>query len=192
MALEDLTPAVRVESILNGDEITPANRLEYFLQKAATELPKPAAGDAGKVLTVNEDADGVEWKAVGGGLPEVTSSDEGKVLAVNASGEWAADDMFIFIDNDDDLETLGVTPRQVISAIKNHKIILICSLALGETAGSIYPVTQVIDGQFVDPNYEGKYVTTLAQPTGAFAGGLPVIGGMRYVADTLDDIFTFD
>ena len=62
MALEDLTPAVRVESILNGDEITPANRLEYFLQKAATELPKPAAGDAGKVLAVNEDADGAEWK----------------------------------------------------------------------------------------------------------------------------------
>ena len=61
MALEDLTPAVRVEAILNGDEITPANRLEYFLQKAATELPKPAAGDAGKVLTVNENSDGVEW-----------------------------------------------------------------------------------------------------------------------------------
>lgn len=36
MALENLTPAVRVEAILNGDEIQPANRLEYFLQKAAT------------------------------------------------------------------------------------------------------------------------------------------------------------
>lgn len=74
MALEDLTPAVRVEAILNGDEITPANRLEYFLQKAATELPKPAAGD------------------------------EGKVLAVNASGEWAAEnpyDIVFRIDTDE-------------------------------------------------------------------------------------------
>lgn len=61
MALEDLTPAVRVESILNGDEITPANRLEYFLQKAATELPKPAAGDAGKVLSVSSGGTGLEW-----------------------------------------------------------------------------------------------------------------------------------
>lgn len=73
MTLEDLTPAVREESILNGDEITPATRLEYFLQKAATELPKPAAGDAGKVLAVNEDADGVEWKAPDGGYDAVIS-----------------------------------------------------------------------------------------------------------------------
>lgn len=36
MALENLTPAVRVEAILNGEDIQPATRLEYFLQKAAT------------------------------------------------------------------------------------------------------------------------------------------------------------
>ena len=30
-------------------------------------LPEIAAGDAGKVLTVNEDADGVEWASGGGG-----------------------------------------------------------------------------------------------------------------------------
>lgn len=31
----DLTPVVREESILNGEDITPATRLEYFLAKAA-------------------------------------------------------------------------------------------------------------------------------------------------------------
>lgn len=30
-------------------------------------LPEIAAGDAGKVLTVNDDADGVEWASGGGG-----------------------------------------------------------------------------------------------------------------------------
>lgn len=82
MALEDLTPAVRVESILNGDEITPANRLEYFLQKAATELPKVAAADAGKVL------------------------------AVNASGEWAVGQKIFYHIYDDGEGVSNLTPEQ--------------------------------------------------------------------------------
>lgn len=35
MALTDLTPATRIEEILAGEEISPATRLEYFLQQAA-------------------------------------------------------------------------------------------------------------------------------------------------------------
>lgn len=34
-ALENLDPAVRIESILDGQDIEPATRLEYFLKKAA-------------------------------------------------------------------------------------------------------------------------------------------------------------
>ncbi len=73
MALENLTPGVRVEAILNGDDITPANRLEYFLQKAANEVPKPENGDAGLLLAVNSDADGYELvePAAGGGVPVI-------------------------------------------------------------------------------------------------------------------------
>ena len=35
MALENLDPAVRIEEILDGQDIEPATRLEYFLKKAA-------------------------------------------------------------------------------------------------------------------------------------------------------------
>lgn len=63
----ELDPAVRIEEILNGDDIKPANRLEYFLKKAATEVPKPTSADAGKVVTVNEDGDGYVLGEGGGG-----------------------------------------------------------------------------------------------------------------------------
>lgn len=88
MALEDLTPAVRVEGILDGADIEPATRLEYFLSKAANEVPKPAGvSDAGKVLTVNEDGDGFILDEVDPGLPDISGvSDAGKVVTVNAAG----------------------------------------------------------------------------------------------------------
>lgn len=35
MALENLEPATRIESILDGEDIAPATRLEYFLKKAS-------------------------------------------------------------------------------------------------------------------------------------------------------------
>lgn len=88
MALEDLTPAVRVEAILDGADIDPATRLEYFLSKAANEVPKPTgSSDAGKVLTVNEGGDGFILDEVDPGLPDIAGvSDAGKVVSVNAAG----------------------------------------------------------------------------------------------------------
>lgn len=58
--LENLTPAVRVEEILDGADIEPATRLEYFLKKAA------AGGGSGG----------------GDSLPPITTADEGKVAMV--------------------------------------------------------------------------------------------------------------
>lgn len=56
MALENLEPVTRMESILNGDSIEPVTREEYFWQQAATSgsggLPEYTAADVGKVLTV--------------------------------------------------------------------------------------------------------------------------------------------
>lgn len=55
MALENLTPVTRKESILNGEDITPVTREEYFWKQAATnddELPAVTAADNGDVLGV--------------------------------------------------------------------------------------------------------------------------------------------
>ena len=83
MALEDLTPVTRTEAILDGDDISPVTRMEYFLGKAANEVPKPeGVSDAGKVLTVNETGDGFELDTPESGLPVYTSADEGKVLGL--------------------------------------------------------------------------------------------------------------
>lgn len=59
-----------------------SNKIESLI-KTATELPIPEAGDAGKVLTVNEDL-GYELDAVPDELPTPESGDAGKVLTVNA------------------------------------------------------------------------------------------------------------
>ena len=59
MALENLQAATRIEAILNGDNITPATRREYFLKRAANEVPKPGGvSDAGKVPVVNSEGTG--------------------------------------------------------------------------------------------------------------------------------------
>lgn len=69
--MPDLSPSVRVEGILSGADITPATRLEYFLSKAANEIPKPTGvSDAGKVLTVKADGSGFELATPSGGGPQ--------------------------------------------------------------------------------------------------------------------------
>lgn len=47
MALENLEPATRIESILDGEDIEPATRLEYFLKQAA------AGGGGGAAFVIN-------------------------------------------------------------------------------------------------------------------------------------------
>lgn len=46
-ALENLDPAVRIEGILDGRDIEPATRLEYFLKKAAE-----GGGGSGSVIHI--------------------------------------------------------------------------------------------------------------------------------------------
>lgn len=63
MALTDLTPVTRMESILNGDDIEPVTREEYFVQQAASGggggLPAYTSSDVGKVLTVGQQTETV-------------------------------------------------------------------------------------------------------------------------------------
>lgn len=92
MALEDLTPAVRVEEILDGSDIEPATRLEYFMKKAANEVPKPAgSSDAGKVVTVNSGGTAYELATPasgGGGAPLVQYYDG------NINNKWGGTSRF--------------------------------------------------------------------------------------------------
>lgn len=86
--MPDLSPSVRVEGILSGADITPATRLEYFLSKAANEIPKPSgASDAGKVLTVKADGSGFELATPSGGAPLLLTVDGADVtLDVSTDG----------------------------------------------------------------------------------------------------------
>lgn len=61
-----------------------SNKIENLIT-SATELPIPAAGDAGKVLTVNGDSDGYELDAIPSELPTIGEGDNGKVLGVDNS-----------------------------------------------------------------------------------------------------------
>jgi hypothetical protein len=69
---------------LSSDFIFVTEAGEHTLKICDVEksaLPEITEGDAGKVLTVNEDG-AVEWKEPTGGLPEVTEADNGKFLQV--------------------------------------------------------------------------------------------------------------
>lgn len=91
MAFEDLDPVTRMESILAGYDIDPITRQEYFLQKAANEVPKPESSeDAGKVVTVNEDGDGfvLAEPAAGSDVPDPTTGSAGDVIAVSENADY--------------------------------------------------------------------------------------------------------
>lgn len=84
MSLENLSPIVRSERLLAGEDLEPVTRLEYFLKQAGSgggfPVPSPAAADTGKVLTANNGA--VEWK------PSVTVFDttiSGSVYTFNST-----------------------------------------------------------------------------------------------------------
>lgn len=84
--MPDLSPSVRVEGILSGADITPATRLEYFLSKAANEIPKPVgASDAGKVLTVKADGSGFELATPTGGTPQYLEVLDASTLVLDAT-----------------------------------------------------------------------------------------------------------
>lgn len=61
--MANLNPITRKEAILNGDDVTPLTREEYFAKNAVSGggsgggVPTPTSEDVGKVLTVTEDAE---------------------------------------------------------------------------------------------------------------------------------------
>lgn len=90
MALENLTPSNRMEAILDGQDIEPSNRKEYFMQKAVSAggsslPPSYSSSDIGKVLTVGEGEGGTaepKWENVGG-VVTITLPDELNTLLMS-------------------------------------------------------------------------------------------------------------
>lgn len=86
MALSNLTPVTRPEAILDGSEITPVTRREYFLQKAAT-----SGGGGAEVLTVTlsyDDVtdDGFTYVADVSVDDTIAAMEAGKIVIVDVSG----------------------------------------------------------------------------------------------------------
>lgn len=82
MAIPNPNPNI-ADGIKSDNKTYSSNKIESLI-KTATELPIPEAGDAGKVLTVNNDADGYELDVIPAELPTPAEGDAGKVLTVNA------------------------------------------------------------------------------------------------------------
>ena len=73
-----------------GKVLTLDNELDPVWSTPEKELPTIHEDDVGKALIVGDL--GVEWAEFPEELPAVTAADEGKILAVNDSGEWAIAD----------------------------------------------------------------------------------------------------
>ena len=89
-------------------------------QKYLEDNPLPAlTNNAGKVLTVNSGADGVEWTTPASGLPAYTSSDANKLLVINPNGngvEWLSLGQGLRISNG----SIEVNTDWLGSFIDNH------------------------------------------------------------------------
>lgn len=84
MALENLEPATRIEAILDGEDIAPATRLEYFLAKAAEG---GGGGDIGKYVKVYDSIEILSEPI------QVVSDIDGTVIEyTSGKGVYALDD----------------------------------------------------------------------------------------------------
>ena len=167
MALEDLNPAVRVEEILNAADIEPATRLEYFMKKAANEVPKPAgSSDAGKVVTVNEDGDGFELTTPsGGGVYKIITvstpenpSNSANLAIINGSSELTSADAV----------------SEYLAALEANKYPCACKYVSSWNNNAVYPVV------FIDAYLEYLVIIDASDPgyiqyktVGYISGGSP-------------------
>lgn len=91
MALENLSPVVREERLLAGEDLEPVTRLEYFLKQAGSGggngLPAYDDEDIGKVLTV-----GSEYETGAEAIPAQTVTiAQGTATVQNANvSQWTA------------------------------------------------------------------------------------------------------
>lgn len=76
MALENLEPATRIENILDGEDIAPATRLEYFLKQASA-----GGGGGGAAFVINK------FPATLGGEPSHLDKSYNEIVAAITNGQ---------------------------------------------------------------------------------------------------------
>lgn len=91
-----------------------SNKIENLIS-TETELPTPAAGDAGKVLTVNGDSDGYELDVIPSELPVISEGDAGKVLGVS-------DDAYALIEQVDPESIIDDTASATTTVYSSDKV----------------------------------------------------------------------
>lgn len=178
MALEDITPATRLEEFI--DRVARA--------AASPNLPEVDASDNGDVLTVVSG----EWAAAAppSGLPEVTSSNNGQVLMV-VSGEWAAAEqaggspLIVHLSPDpNDSETLVMdkTAGEIINAMPNTYVYMEAEIDPPETDKQIgyVHITSYINGSGNIPSIYAGYNFMIKEDPSAPSA-------MVFVAATLAD-----
>lgn len=117
MAIPNPNPNI-ADGIKSDNKTYSSNKIESLI-KTATELPIPEAGDAGKVLTVNDELEFDLETAPGDRLPETALADAGKVVTVNAAGDAyeldSLPDLTVYQTKEDN--SLQTTADTVVGAI---------------------------------------------------------------------------
>ena len=154
---EGLTPLNRTEAILSGEDLTPTNRLEYFLKEAASggAIPAPTEDDAGKVPVANNDGT-ASWQTPSGG--------GGGVLYVE--GTWSAEW---------DSMSISQSYNDLAGALSGGQVVVL-KYADDDGADHFLPLSLL--GHYVGPPEE------YAAFFGNMTGGVTLIDSFRFSAST--------
>lgn len=115
MAIPNPNPNI-ADGIKSDNKTYSSNKIESLIS-AATELPIPEAGDAGKVLTVNSDEDGYE-------LDGIVNFTKKNYTATLASNEGVTPySSYVLIQIGADIEAYGPVAAVVINSTQYDQII---------------------------------------------------------------------
>lgn len=157
MALENLTPSNRLEEILDGGDVTPSNRREYFIQKAmsaggGSDIPAYTSADKGKVLTIGEVEREVTVIIPLQEVPDVKVDESGASARIFDDELYDALHTLSAVDNVE-LKVNGSTYNNVVVEEKALPPMI------GGTAISVSGSIDLVDGPFVT-------IEALKSPTG--------------------------
>ena len=138
MAIPNPNPNI-ADGIKSDNKTYSSNKIESLI-KVATELPVPEEGDAGKVLTVNDELGYDLETAPGDKLPETALADAGKVVTVNADGSAYELDTPVAIDDSESSENTVYSSDKVDNLLK----------PLTETTAAVTVHTDVTAGDVSD------------------------------------------